>query len=87
LGRNCGFEGPAAAIFYFFYVFDVFDVKTLKRERLLHWLMRTVTVPIDELKELGRMNVVLLGDAVHVQPILAGDGRTRPSWMVFSLRR
>jgi 2-polyprenyl-6-methoxyphenol hydroxylase-like FAD-dependent oxidoreductase len=53
---------------------DVFDVESLKGERLLHWLMRTVTVLPDELKELGKKNVLLAGDAVHAQPILGGDG-------------
>lgn len=53
---------------------DVFDVETLKGERLLHWLMRTVTVALDELKELGKKNVMFAGDAVHAQPILGGDG-------------
>jgi 2-polyprenyl-6-methoxyphenol hydroxylase-like FAD-dependent oxidoreductase len=53
---------------------DVFDVESLKGERLLHWLMRTVTVPPEELKELGKKNVVLAGDAAHAQPILGGYG-------------
>jgi 2-polyprenyl-6-methoxyphenol hydroxylase-like FAD-dependent oxidoreductase len=53
---------------------DVFDVEVLKGERLLHWLMRTVTVPLENLKELGKKNVLLAGDAVHAQPILGGDG-------------
>jgi len=33
-----------------------------------------VDVKTDELKELGKKNVVLAGDAVHAQPILGGDG-------------
>lgn len=53
---------------------DVFDVETLKGERLLHWLMRTVTILPEELKELGDRNVLLAGDAAHAQPILGGDG-------------
>jgi len=53
---------------------DVFNVETLKRERLLHWPMRIVPVLVDVLKGLGQKSVMLLGDAVHAQPILGGAG-------------
>ncbi|QDS76138.1 hypothetical protein FKW77_007053 [Venturia effusa] len=54
---------------------DVFDVDTLKENKtLISWLMRTVSPPIDELKELGKKGVLFAGDAVHAHPIIGGNG-------------
>lgn len=54
---------------------DVFDVKSLKENKaLISWLMRSVEPPLVELKELGKKNVLLAGDAIHAQPILGGLG-------------
>lgn len=51
-----------------------FDVENFKSGRLLHWLMRTTSVPSNDLKRLAEQNVVLIGDAAHAQPIIGGNG-------------
>lgn len=54
---------------------DVFDVQKLQPNKtLISWLMRLVEPPLVELKELGKKNVLLAGDAIHAQPILGGHG-------------
>ena len=53
---------------------DVFDVDKLKSERILSWLMRTVDVNTSDLEELASKRIFLIGDAVHAQPILGGEG-------------
>lgn len=53
---------------------DVFNVEKLRKERVLHWLMRTVLVSLQELQALGRRGVFLMGDAVRADPILGGEG-------------
>ncbi|KAF2130295.1 FAD/NAD(P)-binding domain-containing protein [Dothidotthia symphoricarpi CBS 119687] len=53
---------------------DIFDVAKLRRERILSWLMRTVRVPVGELRAWGEKGVLFVGDAVHAQPILGGGG-------------
>jgi len=53
---------------------DAFEVEKIKKDRVLHWLMRTTYVPPTDLKELARKGVVLIGDAAHAQPIIGGSG-------------
>lgn len=53
---------------------DVFDAETLKMERALHWLMRTVLVSHQELCTLANKGVFFIGDSVHAEPILGGEG-------------
>ncbi|KAF2222340.1 hypothetical protein BDZ85DRAFT_219141, partial [Elsinoe ampelina] len=54
---------------------DVFDAEKLGEERVLSWLMRTVEVPLrEELKGAGERGVWFVGDAVHAEPILGGEG-------------
>ena len=53
---------------------DVFDAEKLRKERILHWLMRSILVPTDALQELGRKNIWLMGDAVHAEQIIGGNG-------------
>ena len=53
---------------------DAFDVEQIKKDRVLHWLMRITCVPPADLRELARKGVVLIGDAAHAQPILGGSG-------------
>ncbi|KAG8630708.1 hypothetical protein KVT40_002327 [Elsinoe batatas] len=53
---------------------DVFDTEKLKNERVLSWLMRTVEVPLQDLKAAGEKGVWFIGDAVHAEPILGGEG-------------
>ncbi|KAL7960659.1 hypothetical protein V8C34DRAFT_321176 [Trichoderma compactum] len=53
---------------------EVFDSDKLKMERVLHWLMRTVLVNPQELGALANKGVFLMGDSVHAEPILGGEG-------------
>jgi 2-polyprenyl-6-methoxyphenol hydroxylase-like FAD-dependent oxidoreductase len=53
---------------------EIFNAEKLQKERILHWLMRVVLVPLPELQELNKKGVVLMGDSVHAEPILGGNG-------------
>lgn len=50
----------------------VFDAAAVRGDRLLNWLMRAARVPLGVGG--GAAGVVLLGDAVHAEPILGGEG-------------
>ena len=51
-----------------------FDQMYPNDARLLHWLMRTVRPDSTEVRELARKGVVMIGDAIHAEPILGGEG-------------
>jgi tyrosinase len=53
---------------------NCFDTDQIRSERLLHWLMRTVMVPKQDLLKLLDHGVLTIGDAVHAVPILGGHG-------------
>jgi 2-polyprenyl-6-methoxyphenol hydroxylase-like FAD-dependent oxidoreductase len=53
---------------------EVFDKEKLQMERVLSWLMRTVEVELEELQELAKKGVFFMGDAVHAEPIIGGEG-------------
>ena len=54
---------------------STFDPATVRRDRLLHWLMRTVLVARDDLNRLAEQSaVVMMGDSAHATPILGGHG-------------
>ena len=53
---------------------EIFNEKKLRLERVLHWLMRTILVPLHELQELGERGVFFMGDGVHAEPIIGGQG-------------
>ena len=53
---------------------EVFDVEKLKEERILHWLMRTVLMSMQELTQFAKKGIFFIGDAVHAQPIIGGQG-------------
>lgn len=53
---------------------DIFDVEKLRKERILTWLMRTMEIGLPELQEFGKKGIFFIGDAVHAQPILGGEG-------------
>lgn len=53
---------------------ETFDVPTMRGERMLHWLMRTTMVDLDDLQRLAEGYVIMIGDSVHAQPILGGTG-------------
>lgn len=53
---------------------DMFDPTKIREKRVLHWLMRTSHVEKRELEGLAEKGVVMIGDAVHAEPILGGWG-------------
>jgi len=53
---------------------DAFDVQRMRGDRMLHWLMRDILLPLDQLTNLAERGVLLIGDAAHATPILGGDG-------------
>jgi len=46
----------------------------MKRDRVLHWLMRDILLPLDEVIALAKKGIMLLGDSAHALPILGGEG-------------
>lgn len=53
---------------------DVFNEESTRNDRLLNWLMRTIRVDATDLRNAADQGVVLIGDAVHAEPILGGYG-------------
>jgi 2-polyprenyl-6-methoxyphenol hydroxylase-like FAD-dependent oxidoreductase len=53
---------------------EVFDADKLRQENVLHWLMRTVRVSVQELVQFAKKGVFFIGDAVHAEPIIGGGG-------------
>ena len=52
----------------------IFDASKVRRDRVLHWLMRTTSGTPAQIKDLANRGVVLIGDAIHAMPILGGEG-------------
>ena len=53
---------------------EIFNVEEVRKDRLLHWLMRVVLPELSEAIRLAALDVVLIGDAAHATPILGGEG-------------
>ena len=53
---------------------EIFDVEKVRKDRLLHWLMRTTLCTPNDGERLAERDVVLVGDAGHAMPILGGEG-------------
>ena len=53
---------------------EVFSAEKLRQERVLHWLMRTVLVSLQELAQFAKKGIILIGDAAHAEPIVGGQG-------------
>lgn len=53
---------------------DVFDAEKLRKERILHWLMRSILISKSEVQQLGQKGIALMGDAVHAEQIIGGGG-------------
>jgi 2-polyprenyl-6-methoxyphenol hydroxylase-like FAD-dependent oxidoreductase len=53
---------------------ECLDLDQIRTERLLHWLMRTIMVPKQELLRLLQHGIVMIGDTAHAVPILGGHG-------------
>jgi 2-polyprenyl-6-methoxyphenol hydroxylase-like FAD-dependent oxidoreductase len=66
---------------------ETFNGEAILDDRILHWLMRTVLVPLPELKRLSDKAVFLIGDSAHAMPILGGEGATVAIWDAVDLVR
>ncbi|KAL8767511.1 MAG: hypothetical protein Q9209_006018 [Squamulea sp. 1 TL-2023] len=53
---------------------EVFDPAKVRRDRVLHWLMRSALGNQAEVEHLANQGIVLIGDAIHAMPILGGEG-------------
>lgn len=56
---------------------DIFEPERLKGERILHWLMRSTLMSLEDLHTAAEKGVVFIGDAVHAEPILGGEGANK----------
>ncbi|KAL8779210.1 MAG: hypothetical protein Q9213_007056 [Squamulea squamosa] len=52
----------------------VFDSAKVRRDRVLHWLMRSALGNQAELEHLANKGILLVGDVIHAMPILGGEG-------------
>lgn len=52
----------------------IFDVSQVRKDRVLHWLMRSTLGSPADVENLAGQGVLLMGDAVHAMPILGGEG-------------
>lgn len=53
---------------------EMFDASKVRKDRVLHWLMRSTLGAEQEIRELADRGVLLVGDAIHAVPILGGEG-------------
>ncbi|TKA65935.1 hypothetical protein B0A55_10357 [Friedmanniomyces simplex] len=53
---------------------EVFDAEKMRKDRILNWLMRSVSVDVSERNAAAGQGIVLVGDAAHATPILGGYG-------------
>ncbi|TKA79988.1 hypothetical protein B0A55_02108 [Friedmanniomyces simplex] len=53
---------------------EVFDAEKMRKDRILNWLMRSVSVEVSERNAAAAQGIVLVGDAAHATPILGGYG-------------
>ncbi|KAF7452632.1 UbiH, 2-polyprenyl-6-methoxyphenol hydroxylase and related FAD-dependent oxidoreductase [Pyrenophora tritici-repentis] len=54
---------------------QVFDPEKMRNDRMLHWLMRTTSAPLPSLQDvLTKSGVCFVGDAIHAEPIVGGNG-------------
>jgi tyrosinase len=54
---------------------NMFNEEGMRNDRVLHWLMRTTSAPLPDLQDLlAKTGVCLMGDVVHAEPIIGGNG-------------
>lgn len=53
---------------------DIFEPSLLKDDRILHWLMRSVTLHPEQNLAIAKKGIVTVGDAAHAEPIEGGRG-------------
>ncbi|KAF2725063.1 FAD/NAD(P)-binding domain-containing protein [Polychaeton citri CBS 116435] len=52
----------------------VFNPSSMRQDRTLNWLMRSMLVPREDLEAAASRGLLLTGDSAHSTPILGGDG-------------
>jgi 2-polyprenyl-6-methoxyphenol hydroxylase-like FAD-dependent oxidoreductase len=52
----------------------ILEPAMVRKDRILHWLMRTILVQKEDLQSLAQRGVMLVGDAAHAEPIVGGNG-------------
>lgn len=52
----------------------LFQADAVKKDRVLHWLMRSVSLRPSQLRALDQQRAVLIGDAAYAEPIVGGEG-------------
>ncbi|KAK0516120.1 hypothetical protein JMJ35_002154 [Cladonia borealis] len=52
----------------------IFHPQRVRQDKVLHWLMRSLLVPLEKLQELADQGILLIGDAAHTIPILGSEG-------------
>ncbi|KAF1836530.1 FAD/NAD(P)-binding domain-containing protein [Decorospora gaudefroyi] len=54
---------------------NTFNASRVREDEVKHWLMRTTSAPLPALQDLlAKSGVCLMGDAVHAEPIIGGNG-------------
>ena len=53
---------------------EIFNVEKVRKDRILHWLMRSTLGSLEDSQKLTDRGVLLVGDAIHAMPILGGEG-------------
>ncbi|KAI7778387.1 early conidial development-2 [Diaporthe eres] len=53
---------------------DALDAEKTRQDRVLHWLMRAGLVRLPDLQAAAQKGIFFIGDAVHAEPILGGEG-------------
>lgn len=53
---------------------EIFDQQKMKTDRMLSWLMRTSKIELLQLQDLAAQGIFFMGDSVHSQAILGGEG-------------
>lgn len=53
---------------------EIFDSERVRQDRVLHWLMRSTVIRLEDAQYLADQGVWLIGDAAHPMPILGGEG-------------
>jgi 2-polyprenyl-6-methoxyphenol hydroxylase-like FAD-dependent oxidoreductase len=59
---------------------ETFNGEAVLDDSILHWLMRTILVPLSELKRLSEKGMFLIGDSAHALPIVGGEGANLAIW-------
>lgn len=53
---------------------DILEPSLVKDDRILHWLMRSVTVHPEKHRAIAKKGIITVGDAAHAEPIEGGRG-------------